>query len=350
MERRATFAALTLALAACAAPAPAAKGGLEVGVELDIPSLRPREGELAVAVFRVRNGSDRVCILRDLVLEGAPGSVVTWQFAQPGLLEYAPGKDEWNYDRKRAGKRMPVFNSGLLAPGEGISFRGHVRLLGLPRHFLLNYFDFALSEVSQKVYFESRNEAGTRFARTIGRELQELLTPDPRTDRKGHRVVVFPHAEEVLPTTRAHRIPLNADLDPRPFPLAKAVEKAGGAPPDEFTFCSTLDSWILRHSGRDRMVSASSVTALPRLRALERFAHYLDVTGLSMVQVEFADSTEVLFSDQYRLVAEPRARRYYVFLERSQLVRFFGEVHDSRLEIDVELAPDGGGRLIVTKP
>ena len=43
----------------------------------------------------------------------------------------------------------------------------------------------------------------------------------------GHRVVLFPHAEQVVPTVRTKPVTVEANLQPRPFPLAEAARRAG---------------------------------------------------------------------------------------------------------------------------
>ena len=120
MARQGAVAALALFLASCAsgsAPKTASPAG-EFQVTVEIEGAAPREGELALVTFRIQNGTRNSIVLRDLtlprdlMLTGSTSSVVTWQFAPPGLLTYAPERDEWIYDKgRRPDVRRPVFNS-----------------------------------------------------------------------------------------------------------------------------------------------------------------------------------------------------------------------------------------------
>ena len=130
MERRTTIAALIVLVAGAGACTPqkqqeVRRKSLQVDVHLDVPSLKPKEGQLAGVVFTVHNPTDRVFLLRELTLDGAPDAQVTWQFARPGKIEFIIGANEWTFrpDPDSTEPPRPIFNSGMLVPGEGFTFR-----------------------------------------------------------------------------------------------------------------------------------------------------------------------------------------------------------------------------------
>ncbi len=339
-------------LASCRTAERAAAGDIEADVSVETPSLRPREGDLAVAVLRLRNGTDRHVVLRDLAPAGAPsgGSFMNWQFAQAGLLQYSPDRDEWLHDRRRAAdKPRPVFNSGLLLPGETIVVRTRLRLLGLPRDFALTYFELSRADVTQMVYFEARADREVRFKRLTGDELNLRLTPQTRADLAGHRVVVFPHAEQVVPTTKRRIVRIEAALEPRPFGLEAALRKAGLPSADEHTFACGLDGWVVRRGEAFWLVTPSAATPLPRLRQMERTFHYLDALGVGKAEIEFLQETKSLFADRVRVVADPQKGRFFAFVPAPEILPCLRDVRDAGLAIDVDAAPDGGGRLLVAR-
>ncbi len=345
--------AAAVLLGACrSAPEKPAAGGLETHVTLETQTLRPREGDLAVAALRLLNGSDRTVILRDLTAAGRAeaGEIMTWQYAQEGFLQYDPGRDDWLYDRRRASdKPRPVFNSGLLLPGEEIVVRARLRLLGLPKDYALTYFELSRGDVSQMVYFETHEGREVRSKRLVGEELNKRLIPETRRDLPGHRFVIFPHAEQVVPTSRTLKVRVEAALEPRPFGLAAALRKAGLPAADAHTCSSGFDGWVLRHGDSFRLVTPAAVTALPRLRQMERTFHYLDAAGAGKVEIEFLRETKSLFADRYRIVPDPQRGRFYLFLPVPEILSFFRDVREAGLEVDVEMTPEGGGRLLVTR-
>ncbi len=285
----------------------ARRAEIDVTVQLECSTLRPREGDLATAVIRLSNGTSRPAVLRDLAPAGDSrgGAVMTWQFAQPGLLRYVPELDEWIYDRRRAAdKRRPVFNSGLLLPAETIVIRTRIRLLGLPLDLALTYFHLSRADVTQMVYFEERADREVRYKRMAGEELDRRLTPQPREDMPGHRVVIFPYAEQVIPTVKRKTVRVDATVEPRRFGLAAALRKAGLASADEHTYAAGLDGWVLRRGDSFWLVSPDAVTPMPRMRQMERIFHYLDAAGTGKIEIEFLHETKTLFADKYRLVTD----------------------------------------------
>ncbi len=346
---RAVSALILLGLAGCQPPPAPPAGTLEVTFEIDTGSLRPREGELATLLFRIRNATAQNVLLRDLTAAGGPGAVLTWQFSQPGNVEYSRERDEWTHERRRAGKRPAVFNSGLLLAGEAIAVRARFRLLGLPRDFALTYFELSRGELAQKVYFEERLEGEMRYRRRMGADLDRAAVPDLRTDAGGHRTVIFPFAQEVQPTTKIKAVRIDAALEPRAFSLAEAARRAGVSTPEEHTFSAVLDGWVLRSGDGAWLVTPSTVVPLPRLRQMERLFHYVDVVGVGRAEIEFLRETKTLFSDKRRIVTDAQHGRYYLFMPPADLPAFFKEVREFQLVLDVEVLSDGGGRILVTR-
>jgi hypothetical protein len=350
MKSRLLGLAAILAASCRTADRPAAAGDLQVTVTLESSSLRPREGDLAVVAFRFRNATDRTVVLKDLSFAAPPGPVMTWQFAQSGLLQYQADRDDWLYDRRHASDRpRPVFNSGLLVPGEEVTIRTRLRLLGLPKDLSLAWFELSRADLTQMVYFETRVDRETRYRRLVGDELNRATAAESRTDAAGHRVVIFPHAEQVVSTAKRRAVRVEGSLEPRSFGLAAAVRKAGFPSADEHSYASGLDGWVLRRGDEFRLVTSSAVTPLPRLRQMERVFHLVDAAGVGKVEVEFLRETKSVFSEKHRIVADPRKGRYFAFIPSGDILPFLGEVREAGLTVDAEATPEGGGRLTVTR-
>ncbi|HLY09256.1 MAG TPA: hypothetical protein VKW04_08150, partial [Planctomycetota bacterium] len=164
MKLRALLLLLLTLASACSSPSSAKPsalpgGEIEVSAEIENLTVTPREGDLVTLQFHVSNNTRSTVILRDLgqpidlMLAGSTGAVMTWQYAQPGLLTYLPDQDEWIYDKsKRSDAQRPVFNSGLLVPKESLAFRARVRLLEMPIDFQFTYFELTEEELRRKVY------------------------------------------------------------------------------------------------------------------------------------------------------------------------------------------------------
>jgi hypothetical protein len=379
MERSAARAALSaLALflaAACAGPGgakpPAAAGGdLEVTSDIETVTTRPREGDLATVSFRIRNGRKNVVVLRDLTYLADPkvnemaSAAASWQFSQPGRLEYRADSDEWIYDRARPAKdgpRAAVFNSGLLAPGEVITVRTRIRLLRFPKLFHIVYFELLPEELWRKVYWEVRRDRDVRYRPALGRELESRLIPGTDPAKGGHRVVIFPHAEaSVIPSASLKLVRVEATLDPRPFGLDQAVRRSGGAAPDQFTYSTALDGWILRRGEEFVLVTPSGPVPLPRIRQMERFFYHVDDVGVGKLQIHLKGRAiaQALQERGYALVAQVREvaisstvkekiTDYFVFFLPIDLPRLLADVRALKLVMDVDLTADGG-RLQVT--
>lgn len=375
MERYRAVAALILLASGCGGPPPApaapAGGDLEVAVEIDSSTLKPREGELAGVVFRIRNGTSNAVVLRDLVLlrdymlPGSTAALASWQFAQAGYLNYLPDIDEWEYDRRRkADKARPVFNSGLLLPGERIVARTRLRLLEMPKDFQFHYFELPPDEVLKRVYWEVRSDKQTRFRHLVGRALEEKLKPSPLEDSASHRLVVYPFAEEVRSTLLRKSVRVSPALVPLPFTLAQATRLAGiPAPkPGEATWCQALEAWIAPSPTGHVLVGAKEVVPLPELRQPDRIFFLVDAVGVAKIQIEIGKdslATE-LGARRWPIVRQEKDERvggtvtmkktdYYLFLQAVELPKLFAELRAIGAALNVDLSADGGGRLIITR-
>ena len=386
MRRLTAFAALILALAACTAPRQdrgnSAKGGttagkadgkplsgeLDVAVEVEAAGASPREGELATVVFKIHNGTSNTLILRDLslprdlMLAGSSGAVMTWQFAQPGLVTYVPDRDEWTYEKgRRTDAPRPVFNSGLLVSDESLVVRTRVRLLEMPMDFQFSFFELTADDLRRKVYFEFREQKIVRYRTLVGRELQDRLLPSLRTDEAGHRFVIFPHAEPIASMTLLKTFRLQQPLRPRPFRLDQASQRAGVKKPrtGEYTYSLVFDGWVLPRDSGHVLVTPTGVTPLPELKQMERTFHLLDVTvpDKMTIEVRAHSAASVLGELKYPLVKDEKEvpvskdvkeKRitYYLFLSTDQVGRLFSDLHRLKLAVDVEYG-DGGGRLVI---
>jgi len=365
MERRGPFAALILAaaLGACTPVGPRDGGGpagdVEVATELDIPTLKPREGELATVIFRIRNATRNYLVLRDLTyladpdLKESASAAASWQFGMTGKITFAPDANEWSYDRTdKTRQTAALFNSGLIAPTETVTVRTRIRLLSMPKNFQLLYFELPFDKVRSDVYFEARQNREIRYRALIGEELRTRLTPDPRTELSSHRTVLYPFAERVEPTAKIKSLRVDAELHPRSFSLLEAVRRSGGAPAEQYTCCSSLDAWILKRGAAFSMVTPAGTTALPLLRQMDRTFYFIDSMGVGKIEVELQnDGIASIFQleKKYPIVVNktPRETRYFLFLTATDLVRFFGDARTAKLAIDVEMTADGGGRLRV---
>lgn len=363
MGRQGPLAALitALALGACA-PAGTRDGGgasgsIEVFPELELNTSRPREGDLVTLSFRIKNGTKNYLILRDLTyladpdLKESASAAASWQFGSPGKLTYLPAGNEWTYDRSDKKKQTAaLFNSGLILPGETVTVRTRIRLLSMPKYFQLLYFELSLDKVRSDVYFEARQDREIRFRALVGEDLRNRLTPDPKTEVSSHRTVLYPFAERVEPTAKIKPLKVEADLQPRAFSLPDAVRKSGGAPAEQYTYCSSLDAWILKRGGAFSMVTPAGVTALPLLRQMDRTFYFIDSRGIEKIEVELGDdavASIMQLEKKYAVVVskQPKETRYFLFLAAADLPRFFADARGSGLAVDVEMTSDGGGRL-----
>lgn len=385
MARLVALPALILLLAACGAPRAQDKGNsgkgatgktdakplsgeLDVAVEIESAGASPREGELATVVFRIRNGTANTLILRDLslprdlMLAGSSGAVMTWQFAQAGVVTYLADRDEWTYEKgKRTDAPRPVFNSGLLVSDETLVVRTRVRLLEMPMDFQFSFFELTTDDLRRKVYFEFREQKLVRYRTLVGRELESRLLPSLRMDEAGHRFVIFPHAEPIASMTLLKTFRLQQPLRPRPFRLDQASAKAGVKKPrtGEYTYSLVFDGWVLPKESGHVLVTPIGVTPLPELKQMERIFHLLDVTVPEKMTIEVrAHSAASVLSDlKYPLVKdekeipvtrEVKEKRitYFLFLSTDQIGRLFSDLARLKLAVDVEYG-DGGGRLVI---
>jgi hypothetical protein len=366
MARQGAFAALTLAAAlaapSCTGPAPrGAVGDLQVSTMLDITATVPWEGDLATVVFTIRNTTKNYVILRDLTYLADPGlkesasAAATWQFGQPGKLSYDPDGNEWAYDRsKKNDVTAAVFNSGLLAPTEALTVRTRIRLLNMPKYFQLLYFELPLDKIRSDVYFEARQDREIRYRALIGLDLAARLTPEPNPEAVKHRTVLYPFAERVQPNASIKPLKVESELRPRAFSLPDAVRKTGGSAVEQYTYCASLQAWILKRGAEFSLVTPAAVTPLPLLRQMDRTFYFIDHVGVDKIEIQLMDdqvASYLQLEKKYTVVPQkrPGEMKYFLFLQVLDLPRFFGDIRSStmRMAIDVEMTPEGGGRLRV---
>ena len=368
MERQGPLAALILllALGSCTPGKPREGGGdsgeLEVTPEfVDLSTSRLREGDLVTLAFRIRNATRNYVILRDLTyladpdLKESASAAASWQFGMAGKLTYAPAANEWAYDRTdRRKQTAALFNSGLLVPTETVTVRTRIRLLSMPKYFQVLYFELPFDKVRSDVHFEARQDREIRYRVLIGEELRVRLTPDPKTDGMSHRTVLYPFAERVEPTAKIKPLKVEAELQARPFSLLDAVRKSGGAAAEQYTYCASLDAWILKRGAAFSMVTPAAVVPLPLLRQMDRTFFFIDSLGVGKIEVELGDDAVASIMQlqlKYPVVVSklPKETKYFLFLAASDLPKFLAGARSSDLAIDVEMTADGGGRLRVVR-
>lgn len=342
MLRRALLLSLISGCATTTPPPPKAELTATGRLEDD----RATEGEIGRFLVTVRNGSADFVVLREIVPVDSASAPASWQVGLAGSLDYEEGTDSFLYERRAKGTTAPLFNRGLLAPGESISFRTRLRLLDLPRTFTLRYYAYDATELSRRVYFEKRGERETRFVRLFGADLEKKLAEADRKEAASLRTVVFPYAEQVAVRPLERTVELDGPVRKREFTLEQARAKAGVAADDEHTFYDGLGLWAIRSGDRAWLVSAARLIELPRTRNLTAVFHLLDVIEHPKFEVEFLKETKTLFADDYPLVAD--GRRFLAFVPRSDLLEFLEKVRGFGLILDAQSA-EGGARLVVTR-
>lgn len=334
-----------LLLATCSAPGKTtvSTDGTSLVLEARLES-PPVEGDLGLYVIRIRNSSRSYVVLREFGVEGANAATASWQVSLPGRVEYDSSQDLFTVNRKEKGTPRPVFNLGLLAPEEEISFRARIRLLDFPKTFAIRYYAYDANEISRRVYFDRRVDRETRYVRLVGKELEERLIPSPATDVATHRTVAFPYAEQVEARPLEQGVTLQADLRRRSFSLAKALEKLGISSCDEHTYYAGLELWVVRSGEKAWLASPARTIPLPATRNLQGLFHLLDASEHPKVEVEFRKETKSLFAGDLPIVADGSGDRYVAFVPHAEILSLFEKVRDLGLAIDVE-----PGRLIVTR-
>ncbi|HTF56976.1 MAG TPA: hypothetical protein VK661_07060 [Planctomycetota bacterium] len=346
---------LVLLAAACAPagknpsdPANPAGTELQISAHLDPASPDPIEGGLGLFAVSVRNGSKRIVILRDLTLaDGTP--VLTWENPPPKPLVYDSRLDEF---RAEAGPRASGegVHIGLLLPGEAILFRPQVRLLNLPRRYLLYYHSYTADEAARNVYFEHREGGLLRYRQVHSSDLEAMASA--KAPEATHRSVVFPHARSPLETPRTAEVTLQADAPPRRFRLADALVRAGLTLPEveESTFCVYLDGWAVRARGKSWLITPKGATPLPAITRFELCFFHLDMIDPHLgVQFEFTGALDVRFPDR-RIVPlrdNQERMRKLAFIPREEVAAFLKDVAQKGLEVDVRF--DGRAASLVLR-
>ena len=328
-------------LASCAAPGPnrgPERGGgadLHIMAGLDPSSPEPVEGGLGLFSVSVRNVSKRCVILRDLALpDGTP--ILTWENPPPRPLEYDGKADEYRAESgpRAAGEAVHI---GLLLPGESVLFRPQVRLLNLPRRYLLNYHSYSPEEVSRNVYFEVSG-GPLRYRRLAAPDVAAM--PSVEGAAATHRSVIFPYAHSPTENPRSTELVLDVKAAPRRFSLAEALRRAALAASDveESTYCVYLDAWAVRTRGRGWIVTTRGATPLPRFTRFELCFFHLDTIESHLpVQFEFTGALNERFPDR-RVVPmrDSQGRmRNLAFVPREDVAGFLKEVAEKGLEVEV---------------
>ena len=367
MARQGALATLTLAAAlaapSCTGTAPKGPpgGDVQITTTLDISATVPWEGDLATVVFTIRNNTRNYVVLRDLTYLADPGlkesasAAATWQFGQPGRLSYNPDGNEWTYDRSKKNEATAaLFNSGLLAPTEAVTVRTRIRLLGMPKYFQLLYFELPLDKIRSDVYFEGRQDREIRYRALIGFDLAAKLVPEPNSEAVKHRTVLYPFAERVQPSATIKPLKVESELRPRAFSLADAARKTGGAAVEQYTYCASLQAWVLKRGAEFTLVTPTAATPLPLLRQMDRTFYFIDHIGVGKIEIQLMDdvvASVMQLEKKYTVVREkrPGETRYFLFLSVLDLPRFLGDVRSASMAIDVEMTPEGGGRLRIVR-
>lgn len=307
------------------------------------------EGELATLSIRIANATPDYVLL--LKLEPADASpALHWQEAREGRIRYDGGLDEYVYRPREEDVTEPVFNTGLLCPGETIAIRVRLRLLNLPAGLTLHYRSYTPESLSRDVYFHAATEYGDlRFRHLVGSDLRNKLFAAAEPDRATHRTVLFPHSlsgvwkREVLAVDRS--------LRPRDFTLQEAGEKIGvAAGPVRYTFFSTLDAWAIQQERKAWLVNHTWVKPVAPAIRPEALYQFLDAVDGDSVEVEFRDETKSLFPKDVKLIPAFRKgrHRWIAFVRRADWTAFLEKVGEYGLALDVE-TEQNEGRLLVVK-
>ena len=333
---------LLIFLASCAprgqgrpSDGPVTTGDLSIIAFLDPASRDPIEGGLGLFSVSVRNASKKYVILRDLALpDGTP--LLSWVNPPTRSLTYDPQVGEF---RAETGPRAEgeVVHIALLLPGETINFRPQVRLLGLPKRYVLTYYSYALEQLAQVVYFEVEGGGPLRYRRRVASDIKTI--PVVKETAATHRSVVFPSSSSPSETPLTAEVLLDVETPPRRFRLADALRKASIPPAEvmESTYCEYLDAWAVRSVTGSKLITPKAVTALPNITRFELCFFHLDTIETHLpAQFEFTGALDVRFPGRdIRPLRDKGRTRKLAFIERPRLAGFLAEVEEKALEIEI---------------
>ncbi|HKS15790.1 MAG TPA: hypothetical protein VJU16_00600, partial [Planctomycetota bacterium] len=266
--------------------------------------------------------------------DGTP--LLTWENPPARPLEYDARADEYRAESgpRTAGEAVHI---GLLLPGETVSFRPQVRLLNLPRLYLLNYHSYSPDQVSQNVYFEVLGEGPLRYRRLVVADVVTL--PVAKQVAATHRSVIFPYAHSPTENPRTTELVLDVETPPRRFRLADALRRASLTAEQvvESTYCVYLDSWAVRTRDKGWLISARAVSPLPRLSRFELCFFHLDTIESHLpAQFEFTGALDVRLDRRVVPMRDAQGRtRRLAFIAREEVAGFLKEVAEKDLEIEV---------------
>ncbi len=285
-------------------------------IDYNIEGTNLTEGDIARVRVTITNNSKDYVLLAGLY---KPGSLYTvlWQSSRNGKVEYDRKKDEFIHFKQTKDTTGRIFNSGFLLPKESREINLPIRLVDVPIQFAVDYLILDVAFVRENIYFVYEESDAV----AIYRKATKPENP-PQTTKK---VIYAYNPPPDRAKTDAFRI--NTEIKKR----ERGFESLS---PESYTFSLFLDSWIVVKNNRVYMYKEKNLTELCQITMETLF--YLDLEPPESIRIEFANFTQVMFEEKYKvkkIIGASEISTYAVFLKKQDILKFLLDVKDLGFKI-----------------
>lgn len=358
--------AIILMLAACENATTRSKDDLALGedvaVQAEILAEEGRElveGDVVTVRLTIENRLiDRNVLLARLFPALSDEGGIAWQNTEWGKLSYFRRDDAFYLYDDPLQSTEPVFNHGFIPPRGSLALTMKIRLLNMPRRFELKYYRLSIDETAQSVYFPEQSSREYRtFRKSPKGEIEAMLLPRDEKPRRNEQEESRIHEKlrvVLFQPTMLHRysvslITIDRPIRRRTFSAEQAARRIGAPAGAPHTYCSALNSWIIRRGERTWMVNEREERSITSF-GFDVFQTIDSAPAGSALEIDVDMTTPASFTGRKNIVTARRGSRTVpiLYLKIDELTDFLAEIERENLTIESP-AEWGQRRLILKK-
>lgn len=324
------------------------------------PAPTPQVGDLVPFDLTLQNDSDLPILLLSVHHPGAKVADHSWQRPLAGDLRTRPDGDQYTFTPAAGGSGTtePVFNDGLLMPGESLAVRLRGRCLGPRVTFQIRALPLPGADLCRLIYAPTGGSSAADgvvpsvaepvvFNRVTPETIRRWTGEAPSVSAldRPRRTVLF--RPERTPAARSLTIEIPVYPRPARLPAAEAARRCGlSEPPPRMTYSTLLKAWIFEFGKRTCAVGERGIQEWPESDM--EFFDLLDSQD-GPIRIEMSETAAYALRNicVFDREASPRGVIYVSALQPGEATRFLGELERRRLSFEVAVTRDGSWAVAV---
>lgn len=307
------------------------------------------EGEIRSVVVDIRNNSERILVLENLVAScGAESGEEDFLYPISGLLDYDAVSDSYYYNSLVQAETPPVFVKGLLLPKQSVQSVIPLKVLDNRVKLVLRLYSFSLDDLVEALYFpaETIELVETKFSHLSYTKVKQIF------DEEAYKFIqyIFRPASKFKSKFMREESELSVNL--KKFAYRDALRRIQARESDKYTYFNLAGGWVIEKRGRPFLVKKDQILPYPIMDF--RVLKYVDeiVDPKSAITITVNEASYAVLSGYYQMKAISKVKYfedvpYILYLPKNNFLDFLKICYGNNLKLDFTFYTAGKWRIDV---